>query len=356
MFLRSGWEWLTVARIACKTCRHVFQPLAVEIIGMFVIEMVEYAAFMYLRAISFNSILAVLRAWYEKRVLAKNILITHIEQLADRIPGHQAVSAWLQPRRSGYYAIDGTWLKYRGKDIVLLIILDVVTLDLVGWQVAQEEDETSHRKLVEAARGEIAQGLRGFYCDGDLGLLAVLRETFHGAPIQLCVFHKYSRMSQIIPFVRVRKPVDREIKARVEAVLFAGTKDEAEAALLELEYFAKEHHSHRPLQKLIRALKWNFDLLLTHFDHPEMSPYNNMLEGFNHVLKRRLRLMKGFKKPINITRWLKLILTDWRFHILRETAFKERRGKSPLQLAGVQLPEIFNWMSFVRKNYSKIAT
>lgn len=337
----------------CNGCAFRFHALPCLLIGMFVIEMVEYAAFMYLRAISFNSILAVLRAWYEKRVLAKNILIDHIEQLADRIPDHQTISRWLKPKRSGYYAIDGTWLKYRGKDIVLLIILDVVTLDLVGWKVAQEEEETSYRKLIEAAQSEIVQGLRGFYCDGDLGLLAVLREKFPGTPIQLCVFHKLSRVSQIIPFVRVRKPVDREIKARVEAVLFAGTKDEAEAALAELEHFAKERQSYRPLQKLIRAIKWNFDLLLTHFDHPEMSPYNNVLEGFNHVLKRRLRLMKGFKKPINITRWLKLILTDWRFHILRETAFKERRGKSPLQLAGVQLPEIFNWMSFVRKNYSQ---
>ena len=67
--------------------------------------------------------------------------------------------------------------------------------------------------------------------------------------------------------------------------------------------------------------------------------------------KRRTRLMKGFKKPINITRWLKLLMLDWRFHPLKETKFKDRRNKSPLQLASVDLPEIHNWLTYIRKKY-----
>ena len=92
---------------------------------------------------------------------------------------------------------------------------------------------------------------------------------------------------------------------------------------------------------------------MTHFDHPEMSPYNNVLEGFNSVLQRRIWLMKGFKKDINIDRWIKLLLLDWRFHVLKESTFDSRRGKMPLELAGVKLPEIYNWLTFVRKNYKK---
>jgi hypothetical protein len=83
---------------------------------MFVIEMIEYAAFMYLRSLSFNSIIAILRAWYEKKILSKDILISHIEKLADLIPTNQMITGWLNPKRSGYYALDGTWLKYRGRD------------------------------------------------------------------------------------------------------------------------------------------------------------------------------------------------------------------------------------------------
>jgi len=320
---------------------------------MFTVEMIEYAAFMYLRSLSFNTVIAIIRAWYDKKVLSKPMLIDHIEQLTDLLPSHAEITIWLQPQRSGYYALDGTWLKYRGRDIVLLIILDVSTLDIVAWSVASEESEERYQKLVDSVKAEINPVIKGFFCDGDPGLLKVLRQTFPESPIQLCVFHKYSRVGQVIPFIRPKTEVNKEIKTKTEKILFATSKAEALAALKELERYAREHQSYDKLQKVIGVLKRNFDLLLTHFDNPEMSPYNNVLEGFNYIIKRRTRLMKGFKKPINIGRWLKLILLDWRFHPLVESEFKERRGKSPLQLAGCQMKSYQNWIKYVRENYSK---
>ena len=167
----------------------------------------------------------------------------------------------------------------------------------------------------------------------------------------MCVFHKYQRVHQLVPFVRPRTKLDKEIKERVGQVLFAETKESAITKLHELEQFAREHQGYKKLQDVIGVLRRNFDLLLTHFDHPEMTPYNNVLEGFNHIIKRRTRLMKGFKKPINIKRWLKLIILDWRFHLLKETQFHSRKNLSPLQLAGLKLPKIYNWLSYVRENY-----
>ncbi len=318
--------------------------------------MIEYAAFMYLRALSFNNIVAILRAWYEKKVLSKNILIKHIEQLSDRIPNNQEISKWLSVKRSGYFALDGTWLKYRGKDIVLLILFDVKTLDIVTWTVALKESEASYQKLIDLAKKEIMASVKGFFCDGDPGLLKVLKKNFPKTKIQLCVFHKYSRVGQVIPFIRARTEIDKEIKRLTEKILFAPSKKEAIAGLYELQRYAKEHQEHKKLKEAIGVMKRNFDLLLTHFDDPNMSPYNNVLEGFNHIIKRKLKLMKGFKKPVNINRWLKLLLLDWRFHTLAESSFKDRRGKSPLQLAGANLPFVYNWMSYVRRNYPKKPT
>ena len=318
--------------------------------------MIEYAAFMYLRALSFNNIVVILRAWYEKKVLSKNILIKHIEQLSDRIPNNQEISKWLSVKRSGYFALDGTWLKYRGKDIVLLILFDVKTLDIVTWTVALKESEASYQKLIDLAKKEIMASVKGFFCDGDPGLLKVLKKNFPKTKIQLCVFHKYSRVGQVIPFIRARTEIDKEIKRLTEKILFAPSKKEAIAGLYELQRYAKEHQEHKKLKEAIGVMKRNFDLLLTHFDDPNMSPYNNVLEGFNHILKRKLKLMKGFKKPVNINRWLKLLLLDWRFHTLTESSFKDRRGKSPLQLAGANLPFVYNWMSYVRRNYPKKPT
>ena len=323
---------------------------------MYAVKMVEYVAFMYLRSLSFNQVIAILGAYYEQDVFTKDRLIDHIEQLADRMPENEQISRWLKPKRSGYYALDGTWLKYRGRDIVLLILFDVCTLDIVSYCIARDETEETYTKLINLAWSEIADSTKGFYCDGDPGLLKVIKARFRNTPIQLCVFHKYQRVHQLVPFVRPKTQLDKEIKERVGQVLFAETKEIAITKLHGLKQFAKEHQDYKKLQEVIGVLKRNFDLLLTHFDHPEMTPYNNVLEGFNHVIKRRTRLMKGFKKPINIKRWLKLIILDWRFHPLKESSFKDRRNLSPLQLAEVPLPKkIYNWLSYVIKNY-KLAT
>lgn len=323
---------------------------------MYTIKMVEYVAFLYLRSLSFNQVIAILGAYYEQDVFTKDRLINHIEQLADRIPTNEQISHWLKPKRSGYYALDGTWLKYRGKDIVLLILFDVRTLDIVSYYVAQKETEASYRRLIQLALPEIVNNIKGIFCDGDPGLVKAIKSYFPHTPIQLCVFHKYSRVGEIIPFVRPKTKLDREIKERVEQILFAETKEIAITKLHELEQFAKDHKGYEKLRKVIGVLKRNFNLLMTHFDHPEMSPYNNVLEGFNYIIKRRTKLMKGFKKPVNIGRWLKLIILDWRFHPLKESQFSARNSYSPLQLAGVELPKIYNWLTYVRKNYSKKPT
>jgi uncharacterized protein YeeX (DUF496 family) len=346
-----GWNQRRYQKYFCKSCSHRFHNA--QVIGMYSRKVVEYVAYLYLRSLSFNQVIAILGAFYEKDVFTKDRLIDHIEQIADLVPEHQAISRWLKPKRSGYYAIDGTWLKYRGRDIVLLILFDVRTLDTVSYSIAREETEAAYLELIEQAMPEISVGAKGFFCDGEPSGIKVLKTKFKGVPIQLCVFHKYTRVNQLVPFVRPKTKLDREIKERVEKILFAETKDHALTALRELEQFARDNKGHEKLRQVIGIIKRNFDLLLTHFDHPEMSPYNNVLEGFNYMIKRRTRLMKGFKKPINIHRWLKLLLLDWRFHPLKESEFGWRRNKLPLQLAGVELPKIYNWLFYVRKNYKK---
>lgn len=346
-----GWCERDYQRYLCKTCGHLFHNA--EVIGMYDVKVIEYVTFMYLRSMSFNQVNAILRAFYQRDVFTKAHLIKHIEHITDRIPDHQAISRWLKPKRSGYYALDGTWLKYRGEDIVLLIIFDVETLDTVAYHVADDETEESYTALLKLAWPEISLGMKGLFGDGDLGLMAALKKLCRGVPFQLCVFHKYARLGQLIPFKYSKNALDLEIKERVEKVLFATSKDAATSALYDLELFAKENKSYAKLQKAIAVLHNNFELLLTHFDHPEMSPYNNVLEGFNAVIKRRTWLMKGFKKDVNIDRWIKLLILDWRFHELKESAFQNRRGKMPLELAEIKLPEIYNWLTYVRKNYQK---
>lgn len=355
VFTKSGWQTKKLQRFKCLNCSCVYCNSAL-LFGMFDVKVIEYAAYMYLRSISFHGVVDILQCWFEQPVFSKKVLIKHIGQLASTLPSNSEITNWLKPKRSGYYALDGTYLKYRGRDFVLLIIFDVKYLDILAWQIAIQETEQSYTKLLEKVETKTRQNVKGLYCDGDPGLLKALKTQFPGTPIQLCVFHKLTRSKQIIPFVRARSELDREIRKKVCAVLFAQTKDAAINNLKELKRFARQHESHEKLQQIIGVLKRNFKLLLTHFDHPEMSPYNNVLEGFNYIVKRKTNLMKGFKKPVNISKWIKLIMLDWRFHKISSSRILKRNGKSPLELAGCELPIVYNWLTYVRKEFPRKTT
>ena len=89
---------------------------------------------------------------------------------------------------------------------------------------------------------------------------------------------------------------------------------------------------------------------MTHFDYPEMERDNNIIEGFNSIIKRRLKLLKGFKKPANIDRYIKLVLLDYRFHEFVESRFVKRRNKTPLELAEVMLSSYYNFIKLLRES------
>ncbi|HTW96043.1 MAG TPA: transposase [Candidatus Methylomirabilis sp.] len=324
-------------------------------IGRFDDKMINWIGFIYLRSFSLYSTVEIVRSFYEKDYLTRDSVLAHLEQLIDRLPDMAGITKLFRPARSGYYAFDGLWFKFQGMNRVLLTCFDAASLDLVNYLIADDENHASYGRLIELiniAEPGILTGAKGFYADGELGLLKRLKDGYGNVPLQLCVFHKYTRSNQIIPFVYA-KGTDKIIKDMLEKVLFAPTKNEAIASLADLKRYAREHQENQKLKKIIGVLKRNFRLLLTHFDNPEMSPYNNVLEGFNHIIKRKIRLMKGFKKELNMDRWLKFILLDYRFHKVHSSSFKDRNGKSPLELAEVDLPKYHNWINLVRKKTGK---
>jgi hypothetical protein len=111
-----------------------------------------------------------------------------------------------------------------------------------------------------------------------------------------------------------------------------------------------DNHPNPAFKQSYNSLKHNFVMTLTHFDYEGMERDNNILECFNGCLKPRLKLMRGFKKADNLDRYLNLFLLEYRFRPLRESRFKERRGKSPLQLAGVILEHPYNFLTYLREN------
>ncbi|MFH1896028.1 MAG: transposase [bacterium] len=323
---------------------------------------IEYAVILYLRSLSFNSTVSILNIYFEEEVITKKSLMELFERVSDILPTLREIDFLFYPKRSGYLAFDGVYFKLNGKPFVVLVCFDPETLDIVCYQRAEKESEGAYLPLAQEAKELLEkQGMAptGIYSDGDRGLVTVLKRVFPNTPYQLCIVHKYLKMGDLVPFKSIHRKSVPPLKKRktikfkqmFEDVIFAKTKEDSLDNFKYLEQFVKRN-SIESFYRGYRSLRINFSLTLTHYDHPHMQRDNNIIEGFNSLISRRLDLLKGFKKEDNIEKYLKLVLLDYRFHKLTESGFAYRRDKSPLELARASIPKHYNFIKMLRQSLS----
>jgi hypothetical protein len=323
---------------------------------------IETIVFLYLRCLSLNTTIDIVRMFYEEDVLTKGLILDFIESVADALPTLHEIDYLYYPKRSGYLAFDGVWFQYGIEKIVLLVCFDPETFDIVSAIWSEQETEKAYEQVMTEAVNKIGSTkIKGVYADGDRGFLSALKRLLPTIPFQLCVFHKELRMGQVVPVksVKISKRLTDHQKHDIKVfqllfreVIYAETKEASIAAKDRLKrYVESDTHSYEErFMKAYRSLMHNFKYTLTHFDHPGMKRDNNLLECFNGILKPRLTLMKGFKKKENLDRYLKLFLLEYRFHPLKESRFKDRRGKSPIQIAQVILLPYYNFLTYLRSH------
>ena len=318
---------------------------------------IEAVVYVYLRCLSLNTTIDIVRMWLEEEVLTKRLILEFIEAVADSLPSLDDIDRLFNPVRSGYIAFDGVWFEFMGEQIVLLVAFDPETFDVICARWEENETQTGYELLITDVVNKMgAVKIKGTYGDGDKGLIGALNHLLPTVPFQMCVFHKELKMGSIVPVrsVRISKRLTVYQKHDIKVfqllfreIIYASSKDKSMEALERLKKYAKTIQNEKFL-KAYRSLIHNFKYTLTHFDYPKMRRDNNLLESFNSYLKPRLRLMKGFKKKDNLDRYLKLFLLEFRFHPLKESSFKERNGSSPLELADVYLPKYYNFLTFLR--------
>ena len=323
-------------------------------------DFIERVVFIYLQCLSLNTTITLIREFYQVDILTKGQILDFIEKVADKLPSLDEIDYLYHPKRSGYLAFDGVWFQFGRGQIVLLVAFDPDTFDIVGAVWADNETEKAYEAVMTQAVNKIgAVNVKGVYADGDNGFMAAWKKLLPTVPFQLCVFHKELRMGQLVPIKSVSR--SRQMTSQTKhdikvfqllfrEIIYAETKDDSVKALERLKQYvaSSAHKQPERFMKAYRSLLTNFKYTLTHFDHSHMRRDNNLLECFNGCLKPRLRLMKGFKKQENLDRYLKLFLTEFRFHYLKESSFKDRSGKSPLEIAGANIPKFYNFLKFLR--------
>ncbi len=350
---KKGRETVKVQAYRCEN-GHYFKGNALT---TFDDSFIEYVVYVYLRCLSLNTTVDIVRAMYEEDVLTKAQVLSFITDVSDALPTLDDIDRLFNPKRSGVLAMDGVWFQYGDEEIVLFVAFDPVSFDIITALWQKEENYPGYKALLEKVLQKIPkEKITGIYGDGDLGLLQGLKEYLPAVPFQLCVVHKEIRMGMLVPVksVNISRRMDEKKKEEIRTFqqlyrncIYADSKEEAKQNL----HILKKHIDASPYEmfkKAYRSLAYNFDLTLTHFDNPHMERDNNLLECFNGILKPRLNLMKGFKKKDNISRYLKLFLLEFRFRPLKESRFKERRNQTPLQLGEVYMVKYYNFINFLR--------
>lgn len=336
---------------------HLFIPNHNQ--SSFTNSFIEFVVMVYLRSLSLNTVIQIVRVQFEKDILSKETILEFIEKVSDLLPTLDDIDNIYHPKRSGYLSFDGVWFKYRNKNFVLLICFDPETFDVVEAKIETDETQAGYERLITEAVNKIgAVNVKGVYGDGDRGLIKALNHLLPHVPFQLCVFHKELRMGQVVPVKSVgfsrqltafQKHDIKVFQLLFREVIYAVSKDDSVKALDQLKKYCDKTQDERFL-KAYRSLNYNFKYTLTHFDHLNMERDNNIIEGFNSIIKRRLKLLKGFKRPGNIEKYIKLILLDYRFHEFMESENKRRNGRTPLELTGVILPEYYNFIKLLRES------
>lgn len=353
VYFKSGASTQKVQVYKCEN-GHVFK---VKSGGKFSNSFIEHVVFIYLRCVSLNVAVDIIRETYEDDVVSKSLVLEMVEHVADALPTLDDIDRIYFPYRSGYLAFDGVWFSYGSGQIVLLVCFDPVSFDVISAVWNDDENQVGYDKLINLVLSKFPKDkIRAIYADGDNGLMLSLNHHLPRVPFQLCSVHKLLRMEQTVPVARARRSrrmdeetreLIKEFARRFKLTLSADSKEQALDNLRDLIIWTGEHPDPR-FTKAVNQLKHNFHLTLTHFEYAGMMRDNNLLECFNGCIKPRLSLMKGFKKEDNLDRYLKLFLLDFRFHSLKESRFASRRDRSPIELGGVPLPKYYNFLSLLR--------
>lgn len=353
---KGGKRNITVQKYKCSNM-HVFR---VGNPPLFDDSFIEQVVYVYLRCLSLNTTIDIIREMYEQDVLSKRLILDFLVTVADRLPTLSEIDDVFEPKRSGFVALDGTWFSFNDEEIVLLVAFDPVSFDIIAANFEKDETEDGYTRLVSEVIQKLgALEIKGAYGDGDNGLISSLKKLLPHVPFQLCIVHKEMRMGQLVPvkslhhskyFTDQQKHDIKTFQFLFREVIYAKTKEESVKALETLSKYVKQNPNER-FKKAYRSLNKNFQYTLTHFNHVHMERDNNLLECFNGIIKPRLNLMKSFKKEDNLDRYLKLFLLEFRFRPLKESKFRDRRGQSPLELGGVFLPKYYNFIRFLREHF-----
>lgn len=257
------------------------------------------------------------------------------------------------PRWFGVLSIDGKSIKVSGIKYILLLACDIKTQDIIHALLVSQESYSNMKWFVKDIKEKIGYPLKSCVIDLRPGLLRALREIYPDVPVQACVIHLKRQVDQRLP--KLKKDTgghtNQVLRTLITKLLFSGTLNEA--LIFYQEILKREGEFSGKRQKsVVRMIKRNLGLIIAHHSHPDLPRDNNITENIIKQLNKKLKLLDGYQFASTANANLRLLVNCYRFKRFTDSRDKSKNGKSPLELAGVDISNL-DWLTW---SLEKLAT
>lgn len=169
-------------------------------------------------------------------------------------------------------------------------------IDLLGWTVADSEDEASVRSLLIDLKSRGLESPEMFTSDDSGGIRAALKLEYSHTPWQLCTFHKIKNINDHLTDIANRKYILREAG---DIYQLSETKTDA---VKRFKAFKNSWYEKEP--EAVRLFSKGFEHTLRYFDQPEdmwvSIRTNNVAEQFIGKLRSWLSKFNYFQGKTNL--------------------------------------------------------
>lgn len=205
----------------------------------------------------------------------------------------------------GILLLDGTFLKVRGEERVVLIAYDTI-LGVIDFFIDETENKTSY-SLILARLRQNGYIFRCIVSDGHSSLESLIEEEC--IPHQRCHFHIMQDLDFFLSVRGERIGKDQILYSRLKYILHCRA---LETLVERLDLF-RSHTIHLfPSTKHQKVIRWFWNILpkammFLSFETAEVPTTTGLLENLNGQIKARIKTMRGMKSEKSLQNLLTLL-------------------------------------------------
>lgn len=274
-------------------------------------------------------------------------ILSFLHELGENCKSTQEVARELFPKWCGFCGADGKIIWIKGKEHVFFLAVDLATKDIPHFVIMDAETVQGISQFFLELVAKIGYPLAGFVADLEPAFIGVHENHLQRIPYQVCVTHLERKLDTVFA-KRSRSLIEQEFANLYLSVIYAETK---ESAFRHLQEIRKRSYELRgpEYSSLVRSLVRHFDRYTAYFSYPGLTRNNNICENVIGQLSVKLDLMHGFESLETAYGYLKLLVTWYRFKRFTSSRTKENNGKSPLELAGINIANL-DWVRYCQRS------